>query len=93
MLRFRCDCSGLPWYERSGHQSRIREEVTANTCFGTKARVHQHVGQFFRDIAQRTDGVKRQGRRALQAQADALTPIVDAILLQPNQVDPTVDLV
>jgi hypothetical protein len=22
----------------------IREEVTANTCFGTKAKVHQHVG-------------------------------------------------
>ena len=71
----------------------IREEVTANTCFGTKAKVQQHVGHFFRDIANRTDEVKRRCRRALQAQADALAPIVDAILQQPNHVDPTVALV
>jgi len=71
----------------------IREEVTANTCFGTKAKVQQHVGQFFRDIAQRTDEVKRRCRRTLQAQADALAPIVDAILQQPNHVDPTLTLV
>jgi len=54
----------------------IREEVTANTYFGTKATVQQHVGQFFRDIAQRTDEVKRRCRRALQAQADALAPFL-----------------
>ena len=36
----------------------IREEVTANTCFGTKARVQHHVGQFFRGIAQWSDKVK-----------------------------------
>jgi transposase len=71
----------------------IREEVTANTCFGTKAKVQQHVGQFFRDIVQRTDEVKRRCRRTLQAQADALAPLVDAILQQPDHVDPTVALV
>ena len=71
----------------------IRDEVTANTCFGTKAKVQQHVGQFFRDIAQRTDEVKRRCRRTLQAQADALAPLTDAILHQPNHVDPTVALV
>ncbi len=71
----------------------IRDEVTANTCFGTKGKVQQHVSQFFRDIGQRTDEVKRRCRRTLQEQADALTPIIDAILHQPDHVDPTVALV
>ncbi len=71
----------------------IREEVTANTCFGTKAEVQHHVGQFFRDIIQRTDEVTRRCRRTLQVQADALAPIIDAILHQPHHVDPTVALV
>ncbi len=68
----------------------IREEVTANTCFGTKAKVQQHVGQFFRDINQRTDEVKRRCRRTLQEQADALAPTIAAILQQPDHVDLTV---
>jgi transposase len=71
----------------------IRDEVTANTCFGTKARVQQHVGQFFRDITHRTDEVKRRCRRVLQSLADDLAPIVDAILQQPDHVDPTLALV
>ena len=71
----------------------IREEVTANTCFGTKAKVQHHVGQFFRDLVHRTDEVKRRCRRALQSLADALAPIADAILQQPNHVDLTVALV
>ena len=71
----------------------IREEVTANTCFGTKAKVQQHVGQFFRDISHRTDEVKRRCRRTLQAQADDLASVIDAILHQPDHVDPTVALV
>jgi len=71
----------------------IREEVTANTCFGTKAKVQQHVGQFFRDVIHRTDEVKRRCRRTLQARADALAPLVDAILQQPDHVDPTLALV
>jgi transposase len=71
----------------------IREEVTANTCFGTKAKVQQHVGQFFRDLVHRIDEVTRRCRRSLQEQADALAPIIDAILHQPNHVDPTVALV
>jgi len=71
----------------------IREEVTANTCFGTKAKVQHHVGRFFRDIGQRTDEVKRRCRRSLQEQADALAPIIDAILHQSDHVDSTVALV
>jgi transposase len=71
----------------------VREEVTANTCFGTKAKVQQHVGQFFRDITHRSDEVKRRCRRILQAQADALAPMIDAILHQPDHVEPAVALV
>ena len=71
----------------------IREEVTANTCFGTKAKVQHHVGQFFRDIVHRTAEVKRRCRRTLQEQADALAPLIAAILHQPDHVDPTVALV
>jgi transposase len=71
----------------------IREQVTANTCFETKANVQHHVGQFFHGIVHRTDEVKRRCRRAPQEQADALAPIIDAILHQPDHVDPTVALV
>jgi len=71
----------------------IREEVTANTCFGTRAKVQQHVGQFFRDVTHRTDEVKRRCRRTLQEQADTLAPIIADILHQPDHVDPTVALV
>jgi transposase len=71
----------------------IRDEVTANTCFGTKAKVQQHVGQFFRDISQRTDEVKRRCRRLLQSLADALTPSIDTFLPQTDHVDLTVALV
>ena len=71
----------------------IREEVTANTCFETTAKVQHHVGQFFRGIAHRADEVKRRCRRTLQAQADALAPIIDAIIHQPEHVDPTLALV
>jgi hypothetical protein len=70
--------------------SKVREEVTANACFGTSAKVQQQVSQCFRDIARRTDEVKRGCRRTLQAQADALTPVIDAILHQPDHGDPTV---
>ena len=50
----------------------IRAEVTANTCFGTKAAVRQHVGAFLRGLADRTEEVKTRCRTALQAQALAL---------------------
>jgi transposase len=71
----------------------IRDEVTANTCFGTRAKVQQHVGQLCRDIVHRTDEVKRRCRRTLQEQADTLAPFINKILHQPNHVDPTVALV
>lgn len=52
----------------------IREEVTANTCFGTKAKVRDTVNAFFQGVAHRADEVICRCRTALQACADALTP-------------------
>lgn len=49
-----------------------REEVTANTCLGTKAKVQEKMETFFQQLAGRSDEVKQRCRTALQAQADAL---------------------
>ena len=72
---------------------RVREEVTANTCFGTKAKVSEAVDQFFRTLPNRTDAVKRRCRTILQALVDALPPIATAILQLPQHVDSTLALV
>ena len=45
----------------------VREEVTANTCFGTAANVRAHVDPFFAGLAARTDEVKQRCRTALQS--------------------------
>jgi transposase len=50
----------------------IREEVTANTCFGTAAKVRAHVDAFFRALKDRTEEVKTRCRTVLQADARAL---------------------
>jgi transposase len=71
----------------------VRAEVTANTCFGTKAGVSDAVGAFFRGLSQRTDEVKRRCCTVLQANADAVTATVEAILQSPSHVDPTLALV
>jgi len=49
-----------------------REEVTANTCLGTRAKVREKMGDFFRRLAERTDEVKSRCRTTLHAQAEAL---------------------
>ena len=71
----------------------IRAEVTANTCFGTKAKVREKVGEFFRGLIDRTDEVKRRCRTVLQTRADAFTSAAQAILHQPSHVDPTLAFV
>ncbi len=71
----------------------VREEVTANTCFGTSVKVREAVGQFFRTLTDRAEEVKRRCRTVLQARADALAPVAAAILQHPQHVDPTVALV
>lgn len=70
-----------------------REEVTANTCFGTKAKVREAVGQFFRSLTDRTEEVKRRCRTVLQARAAALASVAAATLQHPRHVDPTLALV
>jgi transposase len=47
----------------------IREEVTANTCFGTAAKVCEAVWSFFAAVDERVEEVKRRCRTALQALA------------------------
>ena len=71
----------------------VREEVTANTCFGTKARVREAVGPVFRALPGRAEEVERRCRTVLQAHADALAPTAIAILQHPQHVDPTLALV
>jgi transposase len=50
----------------------VREEVTANTCFGTADNVRAHVDPFFAGLATRTEEVKHRCRTVLQSMADAL---------------------
>jgi len=50
----------------------VREEVTANTCFGTAALVRAHVDPFFAGLAARHAEVTHRCRTELQSRADAL---------------------
>ena len=50
----------------------VREEVTANRCLGTKAKVREKVGRFFDELRERSAEVRQRCRTILQAQADAL---------------------
>jgi transposase len=78
----------------------VRDEVTANTCFGTAATVRAHVDPFFAGLATRADEVRRRCHTVLQARADALdvvtatTIIVRHTAQAPHaHVDPTLALV
>jgi transposase len=67
----------------------IREEVTANTCFGTAAKVRVKVDAFFAELAERMAEVKQRCRRDLQAQADAPMAVANQVCAQTNHVDLT----
>jgi hypothetical protein len=71
----------------------IREDVTANTCFGTAAKVREKVDAFFAPLAEHVPdyapAVKRRCRRDLQAQADALVQATSLLFAQTNHVDLT----
>jgi transposase len=71
----------------------IREEVTANTCFGTAAKVREKVDAFFIGLAERTAEVKQRCRRDLQAQADALVGPASQLFAQTKHVDLTLESV
>jgi transposase len=61
----------------------VREEATANVCFGTKSKVQEAVDSFFTKLAYRTDEVKRRCRTQLQSRADE-----PQISQQMHHVDP-----
>lgn len=67
----------------------IREEVTANTCFGTAAKVHEKVDAFFAGLADRSAEVMRRCRRELQAQADQLVLAASQACTESDHVDLT----
>ena len=66
-----------------------REEVTANTCFGTATKVREKVDGFFAGLADRTAEVQSRCRTLLQAEADALMATADQLFRQANHVDLT----
>jgi len=65
----------------------VREEVTANMCFGTAAKVQEKVDAFFSNLAKRTSEVIQRCRRQLQAQADLFVPGFPQICSGMNNVD------
>ena len=64
-----------------------REEVTANTCFGTAAKVQEKMDSFFAGLVERTAEVQRRCQTILQAQADALMATANQLFGQPNHVE------
>jgi transposase len=71
----------------------VREEVTANTCFGTAAKVREKVDAFFVGLAARSAEVMQRCRRDLQAQADQLLFITSQMSVEIKHVDLTLRLV
>ena len=65
----------------------VREEVTANTCFGNATKVREKVDAFFASLAERKAEVMQRCRRKLQAQADALVAVTQQICVETNHVD------
>jgi transposase len=66
-----------------------REEVTANTCFGTKEKVREAVDAFLAGLAGRKDEVRRRCRTALHARAEDLAPQPAIPHNQPVNAHPT----
>ena len=71
----------------------VREEVTANTCLGTRAIVQEKVGEFFHGLADRTAEVKQRCRTELQARADTLRLPAAQSFIETNHVGSTLALV
>jgi len=67
----------------------VREEATANTCFGTAAKVREKVDAFFIGLAKRTAEAQRRCRTILQAQADELMATANLLFGQACHVDST----
>ena len=70
-----------------------REEVTANTCFGTAAKVREQVDRFLAGLAERAAEVQQRCRKELQARADALMTTANELFAQKNHVVLTLESV
>jgi transposase len=66
-----------------------REEVTANTCLGTAAKVREKLDSFFAGLAERGADVRRRCRTTLQAQTDATIAAAHQLFAQTHHVDLT----
>ena len=64
-----------------------REEVTANTCLGTKEQVQAKMTHFFDGLATRTAEVQSRCRRTLQALAEGITVMSPEAHQQASHVD------
>lgn len=64
----------------------VREEVTANTCFGTAIKVQEKVDSFFAGLAERAAEVQCRCRTKLQAETDALTATANQLFGHVNHV-------
>ena len=71
----------------------VREEVTANECLGTKAKVQERVNGIFGKLAHRGDEVRRRCRRVLKVRAEALILATDTPISHPGYVVSTLALV
>lgn len=71
----------------------VREEVTANTCFGTAAKVREKVDAFFVGLTKRAAEVVQRCRRQLQALADHLLLAATQTSADLYHVDSTLRLV
>lgn len=65
----------------------IREDVTANICFGTAAKVREKGDAFFAELPRRAAEVRQRCRRQLQAQADALVEAAKQLFASIKHVD------
>jgi len=65
----------------------IRDDVTANICFGTADKVREKVDAFFAGLPKRAAEVQQRCRRELQAQADALVQAANQLFASINHVD------
>jgi len=64
-----------------------REEVMANICFGTAAKVREKLEPFLAGLTERTTEVQQRCRTTLQAQADALMASANQLFAQTTHVD------
>ena len=71
----------------------IREDVTANVCYGTAAKVREKVDAFFAGLVEHATEVQQRCRRDLQAQADALVEAARQLFVQTKHVDLTLESV